>query len=371
MTEPRTSRRRWIVGCATAVVLAGSGVATVAVRGAGAQEGGDEPVTTVAAPTSTAVVERRDLVESESVTGTVGYGDTSTVKLGGSSTSAGGGEAAAGTVTAQPDVGTVIERGVPLLEVDGQPAAILLVGERPMWRELRSGVDDGPDIRQLEQNLVDMGFATSDELTVDEEWTSMTTEIVKDWQESLGLERTGRVAVGDVVFVDGPVRVASNLVTLGDTASGPVVELSGTERAVHIDLDAASADAVSVGDAVTVELATGEQVDGTVTSVADTATVSAGADGTSTTTFAVEVGIDDSVVAPDGIEVTVELVTQRWEQLLTVPVKALLALAEGGYAVERVTATGTELVAVSIGRFGDGVVEIDGDVAVGDTVVVP
>ena len=56
--------------------------------------------------------------------------------------------------------------------------------------------------------------------------------------------------------------------------------------------------------------------------------------------------------------------------MLAVPVRALLALAEGGYAVERVTATGTELVPVELGAFADGYVQVTGTVAAGDTVVV-
>jgi hypothetical protein len=57
---------------------------------------------------------------------------------------------------------------------------------------------------------------------------------------------------------------------------------------------------------------------------------------------------------------------------LAVPVEALLALAEGGYAVERVKADGTtELVAVKLGAFADDKVEVSGDLAEGDQVVVP
>jgi hypothetical protein len=58
--------------------------------------------------------------------------------------------------------------------------------------------------------------------------------------------------------------------------------------------------------------------------------------------------------------------------VLAVPANALLALLEGGYAVERVTdGGGTELVAVETGLFADGWVEVSGDLAEGDEVVVP
>ena len=58
--------------------------------------------------------------------------------------------------------------------------------------------------------------------------------------------------------------------------------------------------------------------------------------------------------------------------MLAVPVEALLALAEGGYAVELAHDDGTtSLVAVELGAFADGWVEVTGDVAEGDEVVVP
>ena len=57
-----------------------------------------------------------------------------------------------------------------------------------------------------------------------------------------------------------------------------------------------------------------------------------------------------------------------------VPAEALLALAEGGYAVQvpdTSVAGGLRLVGVDVGAFDDGFVQITGDVKVGDKVVVP
>ena len=69
---------------------------------------------------------------------------------------------------------------------------------------------------------------------------------------------------------------------------------------------------------------------------------------------------------------TVSVVTSAAPGVTAVPVDALLALAEGGYAVERpVAGGGTELVAVEVGAFADGWVQVTGDLAEGDDVVVP
>jgi hypothetical protein len=58
--------------------------------------------------------------------------------------------------------------------------------------------------------------------------------------------------------------------------------------------------------------------------------------------------------------------------VLTVPVDALLALREGGYAVELADAGGdTHLSGVELGLFADGRVQVEGDVEEGDQVVVP
>ena len=56
---------------------------------------------------------------------------------------------------------------------------------------------------------------------------------------------------------------------------------------------------------------------------------------------------------------TVSVVRERREDVLAVPVSALLALAEGGYAVEVVDGPGrTHLVGVETGLFEDGFVEV-------------
>ena len=58
--------------------------------------------------------------------------------------------------------------------------------------------------------------------------------------------------------------------------------------------------------------------------------------------------------------------------MLAVPVNALLALAEGGYAVEVERDGRRALVGVETGLFADGQVEVSGQgLAAGDRVVVP
>ena len=65
------------------------------------------------------------------------------------------------------------------------------------------------------------------------------------------------------------------------------------------------------------------------------------------------------------------MVTDSATGVTAVPVSALLALAEGGYAVELDGPSGTRLVAVEPGFFADGMVEVEGAIEPGDRVVVP
>ena len=67
------------------------------------------------------------------------------------------------------------------------------------------------------------------------------------------------------------------------------------------------------------------------------------------------------------------VVRETRPDVLAVPVNSLLALLEGGYAVERVAPDGTtKLVRVDLGIFQDAWVEVRGTgIAAGDPVVAP
>jgi hypothetical protein len=73
----------------------------------------------------------------------------------------------------------------------------------------------------------------------------------------------------------------------------------------------------------------------------------------------------------DQAPVDVELESDRAAGVLAVPVDALLALADGGYALQVERPGGPELVAVEIGTFVGGLVEVTGDIEAGEMVLVP
>lgn len=280
-----------------------------------------------------------------------------------------------GAVTWLPATGAIVERGGPLYELDGEPSGILLYGTRPAWREMAEGTV-GEDVRQLQENLIALGLGTA-ELTASGEFDAQTAAAVKRWQKGLGRPETGRVELGEVVFQPGAVRIAGQSLKIGATATAGSEILTATsiERVVTVNLEADEQALVSAGDIVEVELPDGSNAPGKVETVGTVATASA--DGQSPPTIEVTIVLDDPAASGtvDQAPVDVRITTISREDVLAVPVNALLALLEGGYAVEVSAGDGTtQLVGVETGIFQDGWVEIDlpnGGLTEGDKVVVP
>ena len=99
-------------------------------------------------------VTKRDLVETASYDGTLAYDDQSTLSA-----------AVPGTITRLPKVGVTATRGRILYAIDNVPT-VLMYGSFPMYRTLQSGVTDGRDVEELEQNLTELGYGA--DLTVDD-----------------------------------------------------------------------------------------------------------------------------------------------------------------------------------------------------------
>lgn len=195
-------RRRAAIGATAVAVLAAAAVAAVALAGGSGGASGPEPP---ANTTGIGTVERRTLAERVTVEGTIGYAGETTVLA-----------RLSGTVTALPAIGDVVRRGERLYALAGEPV-LLLYGTVPAYRTLAEGVDDGPDVEQLEQNLAALGYEPG---TVDEEFTASTAAAIESWQDDLGLEESGEVELGRVAFLRGPQRVTELEATLGEALGG-------------------------------------------------------------------------------------------------------------------------------------------------------
>ncbi len=366
-----------------------------------------------------------------------------------------------GTITSIVEDGDTLELGDVVYTIGDQPAFVLY-GEVPVWRTLRDGIDDGPDVQQLEQSLVDLGYDPDGDATVDEEFTANTTAMVERWQEDVGIEEDGDVDLGEVVFLQGPsevvavpalvgqpigvgqailevgdgvpptgddvaqleqnltdlgfdpgavdgtytnetrqaviawqasigadedgivdlgevvflpsaIRISDQLATVGSAVGPgtPVLAATGSDIKVTVDLPAADQGLIAEGDTVTIELPDNSRTEGTVEFVDTVATVSQAGEAV----FEVTIVLVDPAAANglDEAPVDVDVITDRVDGALAVPVTALVALAEGGYAVEVVEVSGTtRLVSVDPGFYADGLVEITGaSLSVGDAVVLP
>jgi hypothetical protein len=163
-----------------------------------------------------------------------------------------------------------------------------------------------------------------------------------------------------LVVTSAPVRVSTVKATLGAEATGEVLEYTGTTRSVTVEVDEDQKNVAVVGAKVTLTIG-GKPVPGTVTSIVPAAPGdSADPNADQTQQYTVTVSIDDvsAIGAVDSGSVDVEFTAAARQGVLAVPVGALLALAEGGYAVELESG---ELVAVTTGLFADGMVEVAGD----------
>lgn len=336
--------RRLLFAGAAGVVVVGGGVAALTL--ADSKDGHATPKAT--ASYSTADITRGDLVDTSSVDGTLTYNDSRSVSVG-----------ASGMVTWVPAIGKTVSRGDTLLKVDNKPVT-LFYGRLPLYRTLKLGVAKGPDVKQLERNLAALGYG---DMTVDETFTAATAAAIKDWQSDRGLTKTGVIDASQVVYQPGAVRIKEVKSDVGSRAQPgqPAFTVSDTNRRVHVDLDASKQDLAKDGAACTVELPGGGAAKGHITSVGSVARTSGSGDD-KTTTIDVDITLDDGTTGKlDQAPVTVDLESDRAKNVLSVPVEALLALREGGFAVQVVQNGAVHLVGVTTGLYGGGRVEIKGD----------
>ncbi len=353
----RRRRRVALAGAAAAVAAAGVAIAVTGPFGGPGASGAAGN----AAGTSLATVTRQTLQSQTSLSATLGYaGHYGVAGQGG------------GTITWLPAAGQVIRQGQVLYRVDNGSPVFLLYGTVPAWRALSEGMT-GADVRQLNRDLVRLGYANSADISALgwDYFSWETAYALEQLQDHLGLTQTGTLPIGQAVFLPSALRITSVMASLGGSASGMVLQGTSTRRVATIALDAAQQSQVAVGNRVTITLPDGRVTPGVVSSVGSVAT------GGSSPTITVLVTPSDPRAAGnlDQAPVTVSITTASAPDALVVPVDALLARSGGGYAVEEVTGSGRHyLVPVSLGLFddADGLVQVTGPgLAAGQHAVVP
>jgi len=384
LTPAPAARRTAVRPIAYAVVVAAvaglafAGIA-LARRGDKAQRPADQPIAV-----QTAELVTMDMSTTQSLAGTLGYGTPRPLK--------GNRD---GVVTWLPAPGKTVKRGQQLYRVDDQPVP-LFYGGLPLFRSLSERNTVGRDVRIVADNLTALGYRIGRQpgagervaqttpvsppsaapsagptaspvrrwVTVHDGEGALTASLqaaIKHWQADLRLPVTGTIGPGDVAVQTGAVRVDSVAAQPGDSADGPLMSLTPTAKVITVQADMGEAGTVEQGERVSVRLPDDSRAAARVTSVGTAlrnADGDPGADATPKLTITVTVDKPAAVAKLDSADVQVDFAAETHKGVLAAPVGALLALSEGGYAVQ---VEGGGLVAVETGIFTKGLVEISGD----------
>ncbi|MFJ6568970.1 hypothetical protein ACIQNU_16240 [Streptomyces sp. NPDC091292] len=403
-TVTRSPGRRRVVLVAVVLAVLTAGALGVAVWQD--RDGKEDTPADRAARVAFATVTRTDLSNSQTLDGTLGYGRTTTVR--------GGKE---GLITWLPTAGSTVRRGQPLYRVDNVPVPVFY-GATPLYRTLEARGTTGPDVKTVADNLRELGYdigvqpevgtwiaqqpvtrddtadtgqapstaspppdtpgtgpptppAAAPSATApvrvkrgDGVLTAGLAAAIKRWQTQVGMPATGVLRVGDLSVLSGAARVDGVQAQLADAADGTLMTVTSTVKSVTVPMEPSDAGSMKRGDEVTVSLPDDATARGTITAVGATvqlgdAQSGDGGGGSGRPQLTVGIALRDTT-AVRGLEsapVKVRFTSETREDVLAVPVGALLALREGGYAVQL---PGGRLVAVRTGMFSKGMVEISG-----------
>ncbi|MFI8537517.1 hypothetical protein ACIGMX_45655 [Streptomyces aquilus] len=303
----------------------------------------------------TVTVSRTDLSDSRTLPGTLGFGSSHVLK--------GTGQ---GVVTALPKPGVRAVRGQALYRVDDRPVPVLF-GATPFFRTLSKTGVRGHDVSVLGDNLRAVGYDTglagaSRNAGEGEEFTSGLAAALKRWQHDTGQDATGIFVPGRVVVLPGAVRVDTVQAQVGDQTDTPLLTYTSAAKSVTVPVEATDVGTIKVGALAQITLPDGRTVRGTVKALGRTvqgggAQDAAAQNGPATVDVSVVPDRAADVGSVDAAAVQVRFDTTIRKAVLAVPVSALLALREGGYALQRPDGT---LVAVRTGMFAGGMVEVSG-----------
>ncbi|WP_454930775.1 peptidoglycan-binding protein [Actinomyces israelii] len=357
------TRRRLLIGVGAALLLVGAGAGTAAAAGVlpgQARKNEDKPAEFTG---TTEEITRGTLQGETSAAGTLRFSDSHVLRSG-----------FEGVVTWLPAAGTVLHAGDQLYDVGGEPA-YLMHGSIPAWRAFEDGMSKGSDVQQLQAALQSLGYFTREP---DGTFGWWTMRAIRAWQKDKDLEQTGAIPLGRVVFAPDDLRVGSIKSRVGDKAAveGDLYDVTSTAQVVDVNIKLADQQLGVVGNKVTLHLPGAVDTTGTISSVG-TPTEKSGSGDSKEKERVIPVTItpdDASVTASfQEVSVTVGLPSEKRENVLSVPVGALVALSPEQFGVEVVQADNTtQRVPVTTGLFAAGRVEISGEgLAEGQRVVVP
>lgn len=254
---------------------------------------------------------RQDVIETREVQAAVGNGSGITLPI-----------EAEGLVTWAPPIGSTLSSGDVIVEVAKRPV-VLVVGDTPLYRPLRLvGQQKGPDVEQLQAHLLDRGFDDNGRLVVDGVFGLSTHRAIIAWQKSVGHPATGVVDSSQLVFLTSEVLLQTELV-VGQYFES--VEVTGTGTILSVEGSTVIRDFFAVG--ATVDVGGQPEISGLVTRSARLSNDGA-------VRQLIEISIADVSPTDLGQSVSVIGSVTRATDVLTIPVRALLAMEDGRWQVE-------------------------------------
>ena len=259
-----------------------------------------------------------------------------------------------------------------------------LIEEQKRIRDMEEGKESGIDASEA-LAIETAQKAYDDALEAYNEGVDQESELAKAKEELQDLELVSKsetFSPTNAYASKTPLIVGSYINKVGGavTINGQMYNSSSVGIEVLFWLPAADQDTVTLGESVEIELPTDERTDTSIKFIDQVVTE------TQAGNF-IQVKLD--VLKPEEIDVydqapvKVFITTEVSQDVLYVPVNALIALAEGGYAVEIYngdpeievfsgeSGVDTTYVGVEIGVFTDGYVEIIGNISEGQLVIVP
>ena len=138
---------------------------------------------------TTVKISKGDLAKKEEYNGTLSQVDKAVLN-----------SSITGVITYLPEEGTVINYGQVLYAVDNKPV-ILLEGSTPFYRTLDLTSDDGPDIKQVEEGLISLGYAEED-FVADEKFDEITSSMLNKLYIDYKIETKSEITPSEQVAIN-------------------------------------------------------------------------------------------------------------------------------------------------------------------------
>ena len=173
---------------------------------------------------TTVAIQKGDLAKKEEYNGTLRQTDSKVLN-----------SPMSGVVTLVPKEGTIINFGEVLFAVDNKPV-ILVEGATPFYRTLDLNSDSGPDVLQLEEALVFLGYALEDFIpdeTFDETTSNMLNALYVDYK----IDTKSEITPAEQVAINSKKTEVENIKEIIRQGGTTLTEVNSKKKALDDAID--------------------------------------------------------------------------------------------------------------------------------------